>query len=542
MIKKKQLVLLVLLSFIWTLAACSDKETSEPGSQKLNDEALENFNEAGMPIVNEPITIEVMAGKYASNSDNYNELLVWKTYEDMTNIHINWTLVPFEGREEKRNLSLAGGTLPEVFYTMAMPNQDLLKYGEQGVFVTLNDLIEKYMPNLTALFEQYPEIKQGATFPDGNIYGLPTIRDPEFTSTILSSKGWIRQDWLEKLGLDMPETVDDFYNYLKAVKEADLNENGKNDEVPFGATDINGLRDILKGAFGVGNKGANHAYLDEDPDTGELRFYPISDDYKKLLTYLNKLYSEGFIQENIYSIDRNQSYGMGTEGLYGSTVSSSPITAYGDEMGNNFVGLPALEGPAGKQYNKVLTPLSQLGGFVITNENKNIPATLRWMDYFYSEEGAKLFFLGVEGETFEENENGDLQYLDKITNSPDGLTMAQEIANYFTWSGGGYPGLIMERTFKGAETLPATLEATEKLEANMLDEAWPIFTYTVEENNELSSIQSDIHKYVNEMQDKFITGNEPLSKWDQYIKRIETMNLEKYMEIQNDAYNRYKNS
>lgn len=533
----KSSLFLIMMAFMLVLTACSG-ETSGPKEPEIDEKQKENLNPTGMPIVNDQITLKFMAGKSALSSDNYNETLLWKTYEEMSNIHIEWELVPVDGREEKRNLTLTSGTLPDVFYTMGMPNEDLLKYGEQGVFVKMNDLIEEYMPNLTALMEQYPDIKKGITFPDGNIYSIPTIYDPEFTSVLLQ-KAWIRKDWLEQLNMEMPKTIDDFYAYLKAVKETDLNGNGEHDEVPYGATGISGLTSILKGAFGVGNKGNKHAYLDEDPETGELRFYPISESYRDLIAYQNKLFSEGLIQENIYTIDANQSYGMGSEGLYGSTVITSPETIYG-EAGTNFVGLPALEGPAGNDYHAATSPLAHMGGFVVTNSNENIPATLRWMDYFYSEEGAKLFFMGVEGETFEVNEDGSLQYLDKITNSAEGLTMEQELSKYITWLGGGYPGIVREATFKGAESLPATLEAAEVLKPNVIDEVWPSFTYTNEENSKLAALQADIHKYVSEMQDKFITGTEPLSKWDDYVNQIKKMGLEDYMEIQQKALDRYK--
>lgn len=539
--QNKKLIVSVMISFILVLVACSSNKISSPESPEIEGVELENFNETGMPIVNEPITLKFMAGKGAQNADDYNETLLWKTYEKMTNIHIEWELVSSDGREEKRNIALAGGTLPDVFYTMDIPNHDLLKYGQQGMFIKLNDLIEEYMPNLSALLEKYPDIRKGATFPDGNIYSIPTIYDPEFTSVIMGHKLWIRQDWLDQLEMDMPETIDDFYKYLKEVKETDLNKNGKHDEVPYGATSIGGIRDVLKGAFGVGNRGYKHPYIDQDPETGDVRFYPISDGYKELLTYLNKLFSEGLIQENIYTIDANQSYGMGSEGLYGSTVFTSTETTYG-EIGKRYVGAPALEGPGGKAFNRATSPLAHMGGFVVTDKNENIPATLRWLDYFYSEEGATLFFMGVEGETYEVNENGELQYLDKITNSSEGLTMEQELSKYITWLGGGYPGIVREATFKGAESLPSSVEAAENLVPYMPEEIWPSFTYTIDENNILSALQADIHKYVDEMQDKFITGKEPFSKWDSYVKEIEKMGLENYLEIQTAAYERYKNN
>lgn len=529
---------MVFMSFLVILAACN-KDATAP-DVVIDEEVLKNFNPTGMPIVNEKITLRFMAGKSPLSADDYNETLLWKTYEEMTNIHIDWELVPFEGRTEKRNLTLQGGQLPDVFYTMAMPNEDLLKYGQMGWFIKLNDLIEEYMPNLSALLEQFPEIKSGATFPDGNIYAIPTIYDPEFKSVLLT-KLWIRQDWLEQLGMDMPQTIDDFYNYLKAVKETDLNGNGEHDEVPYGATNIDGLVNVLKGPFGIGNKGLKHPYLDEDPETGELRFYPISDEYKAMLEYIHKLFSEELIQQNIYTLDTNQSYSMGSQGLYGSTVISSPETLYG-KAGENFIGADALEGPAGKLYTASTSPLAHMGGFVVTKENKYIPQTLRWLDYFYSEEGARLFFLGVEGVTYEVTEDGEYQYMDHIVNSPEGLTMEQELSKYITWLGGGYPGIVREKTFKGAESLPKTVEAAKRLEPYLIDEIWPSFTYTEEENRKLAGLQGDIHKYVNEMRDKFITGTEPLSKWDEYVEQIKKMKLDEYMKIQQAALDRYKKS
>lgn len=76
----------------------------------------------------------------------------------------------------------------------------------------------------------------------------------------------------------------------------------------------------------------------------------------------------------------------------------------------------------------------------------------------------------------------------------------------------------------------------------MTDEVWPAFTYTVEENKKLASLEADIHKYVSEMKDKFIAESESFDKWDDYVKELEKMGLEEYMKIQQDAYERYKDN
>jgi len=538
----KRGILLILVTMLF-MGACTGKEATvdEAGAE---EERLENLTAAGeMPIVKDQITLNFFAGRAATTNKDWNDVLVFNEYEEISNIDIEWEMIPREGLEEKRNLTLVNDKLPDVFHTAGLPNNDLMKYGEQGAFLKLNDLIEEHMPNLNRILEENPDIKKGMTFPDGSIYSLPTIYDPDFPSLLVGSKFWIREDWLEELNMTMPQTTDDYYEYLKAVKETDLNGNGKNDEIPFGGTSITGLFQWLTGSFGIQNRGRNHGFIDLDPETENLRFFPIEDEYKELLEYMHKLYSEGLIQTNIYTIETNESYAQGTEGLYGSTVQASTVTAYGHEEGDKFIGMPTLEGPNGdKLFTKLGSPLANMGGFVVTSDNEHPEATVRWMDYFYGDEGAKLFFMGVEDITYKTNEDGTLEYLDEIDNNPDGLTFSEALSKYMTWSGGGYPGIVMEDYFNGAESMEPSITATEELIPYFPEEVWPQFTFTNKESKELASLASDIEKYVNEMRDKFITGNVSLDEWDSYIAEIKKMGLDAYMEIQENAYERYKNN
>ena len=528
--KRSFLVFVLMLTLVFTPAVMAQKIVES-----------DNFNKEGFPIVNEPITIQFMSRKPPTTADDHNEVAIWKKYEEMTNIHIEWGLVPTAGLTERRNLSLLGEGMPEVYYRMTFPNTDLAKYGTQGVFLELTDLIEEYMPNLSAILEQYPDIRKGMTFPDGGIYGLPTIYDREFLSLIIGNKFWIRADWLEQLGMEPPETTEELYQYLKAVKETDLMGDGSGREIPFGAGGIGELRQVLTGAFGIQNRGRNHAYIDVDPETGELRFFPISEGYRELLEYMHKLYSEGLILENIYTIEYNQNLAYGAEGRYGSTTMASPEQILGHEYGSRYIGVPALEGPRGhKAYTKVGSPLIRMGGFVITNKNKHVPETLRWMDYFYSDEGAQMFFMGLEGESYEVLPDGSLEFLDHIKNNPDGLTPDQALIPYVVYMGGNYPGILKQKYFKGSEALPQSIEAAEILEPYIIDEIWPKFTFTPEEARRLTAIEGDLLKYVDEMQDKFITGAEPLSKWDDYVKMVtKRLPLDEYMKIMQAAVERY---
>lgn len=516
------------------LAACSDKK-----SDKQAEEDLDNVNKSGMPIVDDEIEMDFFAGHAATTADDWNDVLILNEYEDMTNIDIEWEQVQTDGLEEKRNLALSSKTLPDAFYGSYLPISDLQKYGKQETLIPLNDLIDEYAPNLKAIFEENPDIEKGVTFPDGNIYSLPTIYSPDFLSNLIGAKPWINKEWLDELGMDNPETTDELYEYLKAVKETELNGSGENDEIPLGSVSMDRIIHWVAGAFGIGNKGnVLNPLMDEDPDTGDLRFYPTSDNYKEMLEYLNKLYSEELIEQSIYSLETDQFLANGSDNLYGATQFFNPIELFGEEVGQDFVGGKALEGPHGdKMYTGVTSPVNELGSFAITSDNEHPAATVRWMDYFYGDDGAKLFNMGVEGETYEETEDGP-ELMDKITDSDEGLTTTQEMAKYLIAPGGGHPGIIKEEYFNGSEVSEDDLEVADDLESYLPEEIWPRFTYTEDESKELESLE-DISKYVDEMKDKFISGKESFSEWDKYLDELDKMGLDDFMEIQEEALERY---
>lgn len=128
--------------------------------------------------------------------------------------------------------------------------------------------------------------------------------------------------------------------------------------------------------------------------------------------------------------------------------------------------------------------------------------------------------------------------LEEITNNPDGLTETQALTKYLIAPGGGHPTKIVSKYYSGADNSELELEATEKLEPYLLDDALPRFTFTEKENQRLESLSSDLDKYVRESAALFITGKTPFSKWDEYVQEIEKMKLDEYMNIQKAAYER----
>ena len=117
---------------------------------------LANLNRTGLPIVNDQVTLTVMGREahLASEPTNWNALKVPQMFEELTNVHIEWQVVPSNAVQQKKNLAFASGDLPDLFFPGIISQADEVKYGGLGLLIPLNDLVEEWAPNVAALFER----------------------------------------------------------------------------------------------------------------------------------------------------------------------------------------------------------------------------------------------------------------------------------------------------------------------------------------------------------------------------------------------------
>lgn len=518
------------------LGACSGDKGSS-GEPKTGD--LDNLNETGMPIVKDEIEVSGFAAKFFASQD-WNNLMLWDEFAKMSNIKMNWETIQTEGLVEKRNLLITGGNYPEVFFASAFSKTDLIKYGEQGIFLPLNDYIDKYAPNFKAILEEYPSVKQGVTMADGKIYGFPTIYDPAFEG-LRGGMPWINDEWLENIGMENPTTIDEFYEVLKAFKEKDANGNGQPDEQGWGSSyGISPVINTLRGSFGLNKQGTMNINLQFKEGTEEFEFVPTTDGYKELLQFLNKLYAEGLLHRDIFTMEPHEFAAEASKGNFGVLSSIDPAELL---KLDNYGSMEVLEGNTGERlFTAVTNGLGNLGMFVLTDKTENPEAMIRWIDHIYGDEGTKMFFMGFEGVTYEEDAEGNFKYLEEITDNPDGLNMDQAISEYLTWPGGYYPGIVREEFFQGAEAKENSRKNAEMAKPYRIkdDDILPGLNYTVEENDQISAITTDLQTFIDETTAEFITGKRDFAKWDEYVQTVEKMNVNKYLELAQEAYERMK--
>src|SRR5699024_445365 len=157
---------LIIFSICFTLVACNSKTAGQEDVDS-NSEAKENANKSGMPMVEEPETFSMFTGRVAQNAQaEWNDLVICNEDEVMTKLNLEWEGIDFDALDEQRNLALGGGDLPDIFFWSQLPNTDIYRYGQQGTFIELNDLIDEYAPNLSKLMEEDPSIRKAITFPD----------------------------------------------------------------------------------------------------------------------------------------------------------------------------------------------------------------------------------------------------------------------------------------------------------------------------------------------------------------------------------------
>jgi putative aldouronate transport system substrate-binding protein len=470
---------------------------------------------------------------YNSVTKAYGEVELWKRYEKRTNVHIDWISVTDEERNEKRNLSIASGDLPDAYYRCAFSNADLLNYGMDGLFINLMPLIPEYAPYFKVMMDADRAISKGITQADGKIYSLPFLCD--FLSANFGTKIFYNQKWLDSVKRPEPATADEILSLFRLYKQ--VNPGGREKCIPLECNDIGGVVTYFHGIFGLQNRGSNTRWVDMDPKTNTLRFFLGADEYRSEMEFINLLYREQLLNPDIFTNNLNLAGANMQNQFVGAYIAVNPVAA--GQFAVDYIGGGVLEGPTGvKLANGINPKMRDPGALTITKVNKYPELTMKWADYFYSEEGVLEYYMGWEGETFT-IENGVYTYVPFITNNPSGLTLDQAVSQFVPWPGAGQPTLQTEKYSKGGASMPQAVDATRKCNDYFPKEIWAQFTHTAEESERLIPLITDLTTCINEARANFITSGVTDASWNKYLSDLRSIGLEEFMKIQQDAYNRY---
>jgi len=331
--KKIILALSIILTVSTILTACNDTSKADPTTTTPaattakatdaaetttagdSDEVVFTDGISGVnqfPFVEEPTELKIAFPYYPYIMDvETNEQVLH--IQEVTGLTLVWDILPESGSDEKINLMIAGGQgLPDLFSSCGgtFTSSFLASLGAQKQVLPLNDLIDKWMYNFTELTADLPGVLPQITSPDGNIYFMPSYGRNE--PNCYAQRFWINAKFMDALGIDkIPETTDEYYDYLVAVKNDDPNGNGLADEIPLIAAPVNNswhanIDGFLMEPFiyhdvtnGTNANAKRRIYMTED---GKVEYAAIQEGYKEGLKYLNKLFEEGLMSTDVFTM------------------------------------------------------------------------------------------------------------------------------------------------------------------------------------------------------------------------------------------------
>ena len=270
---------------------------------------------------------------------------------------------------------------------------------DSGAIIDLSALIDAHMPNLSALLAAHPEWRDVIALEDGRIASLPLINEKERQATM-----WINCAWLEKLGMDMPQNLDELTQALLAMSGADLNGNGKHDET--GAELIGGyeMRWLLP-YFGIV---ADDYHLARGAD-GKIVFAPELPEYRAFIALLRQWHDSGVLPQDAFTrVHATALLSAADEEIpetAGMLLSVTPYTHLNAKAAMDYEPL-LLAGPDGAVRWRDLLGAVWTGCFAVTSRCQEVEKALAWVDALYSEEGALLGYAGIEGEDYTINDEG----------------------------------------------------------------------------------------------------------------------------------------
>ncbi len=508
---KRFLALVLCLLMALSICACGKTETAtDVGERSLTHK-----------ITDEPLELTF----FGKEMDDYADQMIWNGAADMTNILLKPTLSEnVTDMDQALALAVAAKEVPDVVYDWKQENFN--KYGTQGALIPLNDLIDQYAPNYKKFLEENPDVKYFATAADGNMYFIPFIADGE------ASTGWfIRQDWLEKVGKEIPNTVDELYDVLVAFRDGDPNGNGQKDEVPLFT-----MKSDVAGVLSLYDAYKTFRYAD-----GKVSYGPMEDKFLEGMKVLAKWYSEDLIDKEMFSRSDSQDYftvnnnGGVVHEWFGSTAKTNDKLK--DTIpGYKLVPFAPVAGPDGVRREQNRRNKTSGEGWAISSMNEHPVETIKFFDFWFTEEGRRLANFGLEGVHYDMVDGAPI-FKEELINGDPAITVVmmsiRSMTNFGFWQDYGY-----EAQWTNEIARDGVKMYTEGGYLPTVDSR-PKLSYFEDEKRH-NILKTQLETCVDEKIQEWVFGiSDPAATFPKFKETLKTLGVEEYTEIEQRAYDKY---
>ena len=524
------------------LAGCGSKSGAGAGASGEVQEV--DAADLSFPLA-EKATLTGMISYPTGTEEEPNNRTIFKRLEEETNVHIDWTAISSDQWSDKISLNMANvNSLTDFVFNAGFNDSDLLKYADQGVIINVEEYIDKYMPNLKAVFDAHPEYRTMCEDEDGHIWALPWIEQLGSDKTAIQTVGnnmcFINQKWLDFLKLDTPKTVDEFEQVLIAFKD---NAKKLQDEfgidgdiIPMSCIVNDQDPNILINGFGEGYG---------DPDVGqhiavtddlEVICTAVQEGYKEGIQWLHQLYDEGLVDPECFTQDWSTYVAKGKSHRYG--VCFSWDVANIDNI-EDFVPLAALKADTVNvtPQNGSFTSGFDRGRCVVTAKCEQPALTCTWLDKMYDPFQSPQNNWGTYGEDDEfdifelgENDKGEKM----LKHAPLGDASPVEVREAECVGG---PLAILDEYYGVYVTCPDDAQYrldwikdyyTPDMNGKYV---YPNVFRTAEDTEKLSNLQTDIVTYINTTRADWMMNGFTDADWDAYLSQLNDYGLEEYLQI-----------
>ena len=542
--KRATALTLSVLMAVGSLAGCGFKEETketESESAKIETEGTEVAGDTAVdpdrPYAGTKLT---WYSKLNANvSTTYPNLgdTPWAQYVmEKTGIEIEFIHPTVGSEEEEFSILIASGEYPDIIDMWTSYPGGPQAAINDGVIIDLDDVMANNAPNFSKLMADHPDIDKRVKTINGSYYCFPFLRGLESPNITQFSAGMIlRKDVLDELGLEMPETIDEWETTLRAFKKAGF-------EAPF-VTRNEWMKDVWSPGF--------DNWGDFYVEDGTVKNGLIEASRKDFISKMHDWYEEGLIDRDWLVADKasNQTY-------FTTGKSAAVYAPFGQGLGQ-YTQVMNEENPEITQEDiRCTVPVTSVKGqnakfskmndiydksgvsAAISTQCENIEAAAWLLDWMFSEEGNLCCNFGIEGVTYE-MKDGKPVYTDVIMRNPDGLSVANALAAYTRASTSGVcvqDEDYIEQYYE-QDNQKEALELSMK--TDMGEHFFPPTSVAEEDSEQYADIMNNVKTLADEMEAQFIAGTVPMDEWDAYQEQLKKFGIEDAIAMMQTAYDNY---
>lgn len=557
--KKRWMSMLLAGVMAFTMAGCQGGQgTAQPES---GGKVLTESQQAGKGGEEEKdtelrtITILGQENHYFAQgllAEEREEYECWQRFEEelaKRNIRLEIEVVSRDQFQTVVQTRIASGKLPDIMNISCLDDMTALELAKGGMLLPINRLLEENGGEeaLQYIEEKLPYIPKRLTAEDGNFYWIPTASMMRYegkpASTGMAMN--IRKDWLDKVGLEVPETTEEFREALRAFREKDANGNGIVDEVmaldPAGALFSDGVAQW----FGLGN-----GLVAYDITNQKVLCPWYQDGVKDYLQYVKELIEEGLVDTSLI--------GLNSAEQVNQKIAENQISAKNEWIMENWLeptiadAENALYMPIGPlkadddvdSYVVLEDPNTTLSKFAVSSSCKNPEAVADLFNYLFTDECAEFTVYGVEGESFQRT-NGYNEMIGVYGESKETQVQERKTVLYHLI---GYDAILPSIRYADLSTeinhiSAEKAEFQKKMTSYEPTLAMDIRTWqalpNAEESARMGEIWTDLETYSKELIANLVLGRESFDEWDMYMAELKELGLDEYLEINQRLCDRY---